>query len=97
MLSSVMLESSYAKTYSKAHGSCVWRDVRAGSASADERREEQVTYLADILEEAGPDIAQRCYWDFGRWSDLWRLWRPPGADRPHPRDSSITLQARAVP
>ena len=21
-------------------------------------------------------IVQGCYWDFGRWSDLWRVWRP---------------------
>lgn len=21
-------------------------------------------------------MAQRCYWDLGRWSDLWRAWRP---------------------
>lgn len=24
----------------------------------------------------GGTIVARCYWDFGRWSDLWRVWRP---------------------
>lgn len=31
--------------------------------------------------EAGRDIARRCYWDFGRWSDTWRAWRAPSDDR----------------
>jgi hypothetical protein len=26
----------------------------------------------DVLEEVGSDVARRCYWDFGDWSDLWR-------------------------
>jgi len=26
----------------------------------------------DVLEEVGDDVARRCYWDFGDWSDLWR-------------------------
>lgn len=24
----------------------------------------------------GAAIVARCFWDFGRWSDLWRAWRP---------------------
>jgi hypothetical protein len=24
----------------------------------------------------GSALVARCYWDFGRWSDLWRAWRP---------------------
>lgn len=54
---------------------------------------EPVIHLIDILEEAGPDIARRCYWDFGRYSDLWRIWRAPGSDRP-PRSGAITLPVR---
>ena len=52
-----------------------------------------MTYLADILEEAGPDVARRCYWDYGRYSDLWRLWRAPGSDRA-PRSGPVTLPVR---
>jgi len=37
-------------------------------------------YLVDVLEDAGADIARRCYWDFGRWSDTWRAWRAPAED-----------------
>lgn len=28
------------------------------------------------LRRRGDSMVARCYWDFGRWSDLWRLWRP---------------------
>lgn len=31
-----------------------------------------MTYIMDVLEEVGTDVARRCYWDFGDWSDLWR-------------------------
>eukprot|EP00775_Hariotina_reticulata_P013221 gene13221-13351_t len=31
-----------------------------------------VTCIMDVLEEVGADVARRCYWDFGDWSDLWR-------------------------
>ena len=27
-------------------------------------------------------MARQCYWDVGRWSDLWRVWRMAGDDRP---------------
>lgn len=28
--------------------------------------------VMDVLDEVGDDVARRCYWDFGDWSDLWR-------------------------
>lgn len=28
--------------------------------------------VMDVLEEVGDDVARRCFWDFGDWSDLWR-------------------------
>eukprot|EP00878_Enallax_costatus_P012410 GHUV01012961.1.p1 GENE.GHUV01012961.1~~GHUV01012961.1.p1 ORF type:complete len:1005 (+),score=325.04 GHUV01012961.1:1774-4788(+) len=31
-----------------------------------------VTCIMDVLEEVGTDVARRCYWDFGDWSDFWR-------------------------
>lgn len=34
------------------------------------------TYLMDVIEQMGDDVARRCYWDWGPWSDLARLWRP---------------------
>ena len=34
----------------------------------------------DVIEENGFDVSHRCYWDFGRWSDLCRVWRPAGDD-----------------
>lgn len=37
-----------------------------------ETPEAGVTYIMDVLEEAGTDVARRCFWDFGDWSDLWR-------------------------
>ncbi|KAI3439023.1 hypothetical protein D9Q98_001435 [Chlorella vulgaris] len=33
-------------------------------------------YAADIIEQKGQSVVAHCYWDFGRWSDLWRAWRP---------------------
>lgn len=38
--------------------------------------------MMDVIEEVGFDVSHRCYWDFGRWSDLCRVWRPAG-DEPH--------------
>ena len=32
----------------------------------------------DVIEQIGFDVSHRCYWDFGRWSDLCRVWRPAG-------------------
>lgn len=34
--------------------------------------------MMDVIEEIGCDVSHRCYWDFGRWSDLCRVWRPAG-------------------
>ncbi len=34
----------------------------------------------DVIEEMGFDVSHRCYWDFGRWSDLCRVWRRAGED-----------------
>ena len=36
--------------------------------------------MMDVVEEVGYDSSRRCYWDFGRWSDLWRVWRRVGED-----------------
>ena len=43
--------------------------------------EEEVNYLMNIIENIGGDLTRQCYWDFGRWSDLWRVWRQPGIER----------------
>lgn len=40
----------------------------------DANFDEEPAYLIDVIEEVGADVARRCYWDFGRWSDLWRVW-----------------------
>lgn len=55
----------------------------AVSAGTRERSgfEEEVNYLINIIENIGSDLTRQCYWDFGRWSDLWRVWRQPGDDR----------------
>lgn len=37
-----------------------------------ETPEDEVLCVMDVLEEVGDDVARRCYWDFGDWSDLWR-------------------------
>jgi len=36
--------------------------------------------MMDVIEEIGFDVSHRCYWDFGRWSDLCRVWRRAGED-----------------
>ncbi|EIE19264.1 hypothetical protein COCSUDRAFT_48883 [Coccomyxa subellipsoidea C-169] len=64
--------------------------VRRLHSSLTSAGDESTVYMMDILEEAGPDIARRCYWDFGKWSDLWRVWRPIGAERPS-RDAAVGL------
>ncbi len=52
----------------------------AAAAEAEGLGAEPGAYLADVFEEGGRDIARRCYWDFGRWSDTWRAWRAPADD-----------------
>lgn len=37
-----------------------------------ETPEDEVLCVMDVVEEVGDDVARRCYWDFGDWSDLWR-------------------------
>lgn len=37
-----------------------------------ETPDDEVLCLMDVLDEVGDDVARRCYWDFGDWSDLWR-------------------------
>jgi hypothetical protein len=34
-------------------------------------QEPGVTYLVDVIEQGGQQVAQAAYWDFGEWSDLW--------------------------
>ena len=41
-----------------------------------------MNYVISIIENLGGDMARQCYWDVGRWSDLWRVWRLAGDDRP---------------
>ena len=51
------------------------------------------TYIADVVEQMGDDVARRCYWDWGPWSDLARVWRP--LHKPPPPATHITFKARA--
>lgn len=37
---------------------------------------DRLVFVADVIDRFGSILVARCYWDFGRWSDLWRLWRP---------------------
>ena len=34
------------------------------------------SYLVDVIEQMGDDLARRCWWDWGPWSDLARRYRP---------------------
>lgn len=52
----------------------------AGSTSSL-REEEVVNYVISIIENLGGDVTKQHYWDIGRWSDLWRVWRVAGDDR----------------
>ena len=65
-----------------------------GSAKADQEDTQQRGYVIDILEESAASLVKQCYWDFGRWSDLWRVWRPVGTDRPF-REAPVTLGVRS--
>lgn len=53
------------------------------------------TYMADVVEQMGDDVARRCYWDWGPWSDLARVWRP--LDKPPPPATHVTFKARTCP
>lgn len=65
--------------------------LHADESMRPEQQEIQTRgHIIDILEESGPHLVKHCYWDFGRWSDLWRIWRPVGADRPF-RETPIIL------
>lgn len=64
--------------------------MTAASSFAGEEDSVGTVYMMDILEEAGSDIARRSYWDFGRWSDLWRVWRPLGSSR----EASLSMPVR---
>ncbi|KAG2450803.1 hypothetical protein HYH02_004640 [Chlamydomonas schloesseri] len=33
------------------------------------------TYVIELIEESGPALLRATYWDFGDWSDLWRLYK----------------------
>lgn len=58
------------------------------------REEEEVNYMISIVENLGGDAARQCYWDLGRWSDLWKVWRVAGDDRPF--GDGIDFQARLL-
>jgi hypothetical protein len=50
---------------------------RSSRHQADnEGKSEEMVYVADIINRTGDRTAQECFWDFGRWSDLWKMWRP---------------------
>ena len=60
------------------HSNTCFNDT--GSSSPGWEPDLDHTYLMDVIEEIGFDVSHRCYWDFGRWSDLWRVWRRAGDD-----------------
>eukprot|EP00891_Asterochloris_glomerata_P001080 jgi/Astpho2/1080/fgenesh1_pg.00017_%23_19_t len=67
------------------------RQVAEQQLSVGAEAEPTPTYLMDVIEEVGSDIAIRHYWDLGRWAELWRVWRTPADDR-H-RDEPLDLKA----
>lgn len=52
--------------------SCCLTFMLCCAAGQLETPEDEVMCVMDVLEEVGDDVARRCYWDFGDWSDLWR-------------------------
>jgi hypothetical protein len=52
-------------------GVCVSRVLLPNTGQL-ETPDDEVLCVMDVLEEVGDDVARRCYWDFGDWSDLWR-------------------------
>lgn len=58
-------------------GSTVWQQEIAPLSFLQEHSEERVpSTIADIIDSVGSSLVQRCYWDFGRWSDIAKKWRP---------------------
>lgn len=53
----------------------------AGSSSGTVE-DEAAVYVIGIIENLGSDMARQCYWNVGRWSDLWKVWRMAGDERP---------------
>ncbi|KAL6769541.1 hypothetical protein ACKKBG_A31400 [Auxenochlorella protothecoides x Auxenochlorella symbiontica] len=47
-----------------------------GGSVRPARSARRQVYVHDIFQEQGPAVVRECYWDIGRWSDIWRLWRP---------------------
>lgn len=45
---------------------------------------------------SGGVIVARCYWDFGRWSDLWRDWRPLPEGPPRLEDCMAQIKTQEV-
>lgn len=43
---------------------------------AKDRVTRRLFYVHDIIQLICPSIVEKCYWDIGRWSDLWKYWRP---------------------
>lgn len=66
-----------------------------GSSSPSWDADLEHTYMMDVIEEIGFDVSHRCYWDFGRWSDLWRVWRHAGDDQPDEPVDFEALMARS--
>lgn len=53
-----------------------------------------VNYVISIIENLGGDVSRQCYWDVGRWSDLWRVWRMAGDERP--LSDGIDFQVKSI-
>ena len=57
--------------------------------------DEAPSYMVDVIEQMGDDLTRRCYWDWGPWSDLTRVWRP--LDAPAQPGTHVTFKARTTP
>lgn len=59
---------------------------RSGGASGSG----SCAHVIDIIEQSGPLLVAKCYWDFGPWSDLHRLHRnTPTDDADEPVDIRV--------
>lgn len=65
---------AWGRRGTSAHGSA--SQLLAGSLPTTPGGSPKLVYAADIIDRSGAAIVARCFWDFGRWSDLWRAWRP---------------------